>query len=332
MPSSPKNRSLRALSLLLVASVSATSIPSLAAPPTEQEQAIAKDLFDKGVKLMDEFKCDEGPIDLKKCREARDAFKRAYELTGALGALRNLAYVEEGLGMVASAARSFRDLARKAPLDPKPERRKWADFARAEADKLEPRVPHLIVKVVDKAPGTKITLDGVDLAEAAWNTPIDVDPGKHAVHAEAPGRLNFEASATLDEKQDKTISVVLDVDAKPTTDTTKGSSKVGPIVVTAIGIVGVGVGLGLGYASMKKRDDSCDANKLCDPQGLDDGRSLATTSTIVTSAGAAVLVAGVLWWVLTPSSKPGEPRKDIATHVAPWAARDGAGLAAFGEF
>lgn len=315
--------------MLLVASVTATSLPTFAAP-TEQEQAIAKDLFDKGVKLMDEWKCDESPIDRKKCREARDAFKRAYELTGALGALRNLAYVEKGLGMVASAARSFRDLARQAPLDPKPERRKWADFARAEAEQLAPRVPHLVVKVVDKAPNTKITLDGVDLPEAAWNTSIDVDPGKHAVHAEAPGRLSFEGSATLDEKQDKTIAVVLDPDVKTTADTGGGSSKVGPIVVTAVGVVGVGVGLGLGYASMKKRDDACDANKLCDPQGLDDGRSLANTSTIVTGVGAALVVGGIVWWVLTPSQSA--PKKDVAVQVAPWASSSSGGLSAFGRF
>jgi hypothetical protein len=321
----------RFVSSLLCVAVTTASLPSLHAAPTEQEQAIAKDLFDKGVKLVDEFKCDESPIDLRRCREARDAFKRAHGLTGALGALRNLAYVEKGLGMVASASRSFRDLARQAPNDPKPERRAWAAFARAEAEQLEPRIPHLVVKVVDKVAGAKLTLDGVDLPEAAWNTPMPVDPGKHAVHAEAPGRLSFEGSATLDEKQEKTIAVVLDPIASAGDAASKGGSRVAPVVLTTLGVLGVGAGLGVGYLSLKKRDDACDASKLCDPQGLDDGKRLADLSTVVTGAGAAVLVTGVVWWLLTPA--PQTSGKDVAKpRVAPWASPQGAGLAAFGEF
>jgi hypothetical protein len=321
--------SVRAVSTLLAVAVGAMSFP-VSAEPSEQEQQIAKDLFDKGVKLMDEGKCDEKPTNLAKCKEARNSFKRAYDITGALGALRNLAYVEKGLGMTASAARDFRELARRAPLDPKPERRKWAEFAKEEADALEPRVPHLTVKVADNVPGTKVLLDGVSLPEAAWNTAVPVDPGVHSVRAEAPGRLPFEASATLGEKQEKTIAVALDVDTKPT-ETSSGPSKIPPLIVAGIGIVGVGVGLGIGYASMKKRDDSCDAAKLCDPQGLEDGRSLANTSTIVTGIGAGVLAIGVVWWALTPSSGA-RKEGDHGTAVAPWASRDGGGLAAFGRF
>lgn len=319
---------MRTLPLGLALIITASSLPAIA-EPTEQDQAIAKDLFDKGVKLMDEGKCDEKPVSLAKCKEARDAFKRAYDLTGALGALRNLAYVEKGLGMTASAARDFREVARRAPLDPKPERRKWADFAKAEADQLEPRVPHLIVKLVDKVPGVKVTLDGNALPEAAWNTPVPVDPGPHSVHAEAPGRLPFDASATLAENQDKAISVVLDVDTKPT-EATAGPSKVPPLLVAGVGVIGVGVGLGLGYASMKKRDDSCDAQKLCDPKGLEDGKSLANVSTIVTGAGVGLLVIGVVWYALTPSTG-GKPT-DKAAVFTPYASADGAGLAAFGRF
>ena len=318
----------RAVSTLLSVAIGAMSLP-LHAEPTEQDQAIAKDLFDKGVKLMDEGKCDEKPTDLAKCKEARDAFKRAYDITGALGALRNLAYVEKGLGMIASAARDFREVARRAPLDPKPERRKWADFAKEEADALEPRVPHLTVKLVDVVPGTKVTLDGVSLPEAAWNTAVPVDPGAHSVRAEAPGRLSFDGSATLGEKQEKTIAVTLDIETKTTE--TKGPSKVPPLIVAGVGIVGIGVGLGLGYASMKKRDDACDSAKLCDPKGLEDGRSLANTSTIVTGIGAGVLAIGIVWWALTPSSGA-RKEGDKATTFAPWASRDGGGLAAFGRF
>jgi hypothetical protein len=313
--------------LLLGASLA--SAPALAAP-TEQEQAIAKGLFDKGVKQMDQGKCDEIPIkDPVVCKEARENFKRAYELTGALGALRNLAYTEKGLGLVASAARHFRDVAREAPKDPRPERQAWAEFAKKEAAELEPRVPHLVVKVVEKLPGLKITLDGEPLKDAAWNTAIDVDPGKHSVHAEAPGRLNFEGSVTIAEKQEKSIAVVLEVDSAPVAGDKKAPSKVGPIVTTVAGAVGVGVGLTFGYLAIKKKGDDC-PNGVCASQAsIDDGRTLANVSTIVTGVGAAVLVGGIVWWALTPS---GAPTKDKAAWVLPYAARDGAGVAAFVRF
>jgi hypothetical protein len=191
-------------------------------------------------------------------------------------------------------------------------------------------VPHLTVKVVDIAPGTKVVLDGVPLPEGAWNTAVPVDPGPHSIHAEAPGRLPFEGSATLSEKQSKTIAVTLDVDAKAS-DTSSGPSKLPPLLVAGVGVIGVGVGLGLGYASMKKRDDACDDAKLCDAKGLEDGRSLANTSTIVTSVGAGVLVVGLVWWALTPSSGARKEGDRTAT-VTPWASRDGGGLAAFGRF
>lgn len=328
----------RLLASLLAVATTAASLPALAAP-SEQQMQIAKDLFDRGVRLMEEAKCDETPTDLAKCKQAREDFERAYEITGSLGALRNLAYVEKGLGMIASASRHFRDLAREAPKDPKPERQKWADFAREEAQALAPRIPHLVVKVTEKVKGAKVFLDGAELPEAAWNTELEVDPGKHSVRAEAPGRLAFVGGVTLAEKQSKSIAVVLDPDPKAQVASgpaKQGPSKVPAMIVTGVGVVGVGVGLGLGYVAMKKRDDNCDAQKLCDPQALEDGRSLANVSTIVTGVGAAVLVGGAIWWALTPSrDREGAPKPaDRAgiQGVGPWAASGGGGLAAFGRF
>src|SRR2546421_644382 len=93
--------------------------PALAEGQENQSRKVATDLFDAGVARMGAGRCDETPVaDIAACREARDAFRRAYALyPGGLGALRNAAYVEKNLGLVASAAHDFRELARKAPLD-----------------------------------------------------------------------------------------------------------------------------------------------------------------------------------------------------------------------
>lgn len=303
------------------------------AAPSEQDKnkAIATDLFDRGVKLMAEGKCVDGPADVPTCKQALDSFRRAYQIyPAALGALRNAAYVEKGLGMIASAARDFRELARKAPLDPKPERQAWAEYARKEADDLAPRVSHLIVSVPADAPkGTKVVLDGGSLAEPAWGTSLDVDPGDHSIHAEAPGRATFESRVAVAERESKSVAVVLDVDATLAPIATRGSITA-PLIVGGIGLVGVGVGLGFGYAALKKRDDACGGTKLCAPAGLDDGRKLANTSTVITGVGAAVLVGGLVWLLATPRGTPaGEVR---GARVVPFVSDRSAGLAAFGTF
>jgi hypothetical protein len=305
--------------------------------PSDQDKnkAIATDLFDRGVKLMAEGKCADGPADAAKCKQALDSFRRAYQIyPAALGALRNAAYIEKGLGMIASAARDFREVARKAPLDPKPERQAWAEYARKEADELSPRIPHLIVSVPADAPkGTKVVLDGTALAEPAWGTSLDVDPGTHSIHAEAPGRATFESRVSVAEKETKTFAIVLDADTSvaPPTTTSRGSITA-PLIVSGIGLVGVGVGLGFGYAAMKKKDDACGGTKLCDPSGLDDGRKLANTSSIVTGVGAAVLVGGLVWLLVTPSRSAAPAGEVRGARIVPFVSDRSAGLAAFGTF
>ena len=327
-------RGARPVALLLLVSGATTGVlvPRRTLADAEDNKAIATDLFDKGVAKMAEGHCDEAkPTKPGVCRDARESFRRAYELyPQALGALRNLAYVEKGLGLVASAARSFRELARKAPLDPKPERQKWADFAREEVKGLEPRIPHLTVKVpTDRPAGMKVTLDGVPLQNAAWDTAIDVDPGEHAVHAEAPGRLSFDGSVTLAEAQTKTLPVALDLDTRAA-DANNGSRRTLPLIVASVGFVGVAAGLGLGYASMKKKDDACGGTKLCDADGLSQGRSLANASTIVTGISAAVLVGGLVWFFATPSGA--DKDRDKGTAIAPYVGPQGGGLTAIGRF
>jgi hypothetical protein len=322
------------VAVVVTAALLARTLP---AAPSEQDQAIAKDLFDKGVRAMEAGRCEDKPTDLAKCKEAREAFKRAYEITGALGALRNLAYTEKGLGMTASAARNFRELARRAPLDPKPERHAWADYARAEASALEPRVPHLVVRILEHPAGTTLTLDGAALPEAAWNTVIDVDPGQHVIRAEAPGRLAFEGTVTLEERQAKTVEVTLEVDPTFVANDAPRPSRLPPLLLAGGGVVVVSVGLGIGYASLQKRNDSCDDAKLCDPSGLDQGRTLADVSTVVTAIGAAALVSGIVWYALTPASKPeatakGATKPTTSAAVAPWASPNGAGIVAAMRF
>jgi hypothetical protein len=332
----------RAISRLGVAVVLATLFARRAAraddaelaQQKEQDKKVATDLFDAGVAKMAAGRCDQTPIgDAAVCNEARDAFRRAYALYPAgLGALRNAAYVEKGLGLVASAARDFRELARQAPLDPNPARRLWAEFAQKEYEALSPRVPHVVITVGSaKIPKMTIVLDGAALAEPAWGTKLDLDPGKHTLHAEAPNRAPFEATFDLRESEEKTIAVELAPQA-PTTlaasvEPPAAPNRLAPAIVTAAGGFAVGVGLGFGYVALKAKSDGCGDSKFCDPEKLQAGRSAASTSTIVTGVGLAALGGGLVWYLLS-----GERSTARAGWVAPYASAESGGLEAAGAF
>src|SRR5688572_69128 len=197
---------------LVVIALSALHANPARSQEDDPNKAVATDLFDSGVRLMEEGACDRAPVgDRAVCERARDSFQRAYALYPAgLGALRNLAFVEENLGLIASAARNFRELTRRAPHDPNPARRLWADFARKEAEALAPRIPHLTIDTPNPPPGMKILLDGKALPDAGWGTPLEVDPGPHTVRAEAPGREAFEESFDLAERDQKDLKIVLE--------------------------------------------------------------------------------------------------------------------------
>jgi len=309
-------------------------------------KVVATDLFDAGVRKMEQGKCDTHPVgDRDLCNEARDAFKRAYALYPAgLGALRNLAYVEQNLGLIASAARDFRELVRRAPLDPNPARRLWAEFAQKEFEALAPRIPRLTIEVPKRPPETELLLDDNPLPEAGWGAALELDPGSHALEARAPGHAPFQARFELEEREQKKISVVLEKQAEsapvsvspapekpapPRADTPPPQrSRILPLVVTGAGAVTVAVGLGLGYVAIKKRDDACGDARFCEPEGLESGRSTARASTIVTGIGAATLAGGLVWYFLSAPPKDAGPSARLVPDVGP----AGGGLRAYGTF
>ncbi len=308
------------------------------------DAALAAQLFDAGVKKMEQGKCDEAPVaDAAVCLEARDAFRRAFALYPAgLGALRNLAYVEKSLGLVGSSARHFRELARRAPSDPNPARQLWAEFAREEIEALEPRIPKLAITLPSPLPeGTKVTLDEDALPKPAWGTAIEVDPGEHTVRVEAEGRAPFTTTVTLAEGESKEVVATLPVlqsqskdpksvtAPKPAPEGSWLESRTVPLVVAGVGGAAVVVGLGLGWAAIDKRDEVC-GTRFCEPQGYEEGRSLARASTIVTGLGLATAAGGLAWWWFSgqSSARP----SDAGTSVTPYANAHGGGFALTGSF
>ena len=342
-------RARRALALasLLIA---APSLSSAADDDDEKKKAIATDLFDRGVKLMVANKCDDPTppaASRASCEEALDYFIKATRAwPKALGAHRNGAFVSRGLGKVATAARSFREVARRAPLESSESRRRWAEPAAKEAEALEPRIPHVTVRVSDPVPpDVVLTIDGEPYDAKLLATAISLDPGAHQVTAEAPGFKG--ASRKFDVAERQSLDVTLSLEALPKAPVAVDSGATSaappperaprdttaPMLVTIGGGVLLGVGLAFG-AMAKSAKDAC-KNDVCKSQDdLDKAKSRATLSTAFSGIGFAVAAGGAAWWAFGGSGEPSpsaapEPAAAPAStrlRVVPLVARDGAGV------
>jgi tetratricopeptide (TPR) repeat protein len=120
-----------------------------------------------------------------------------------------------------------------------------------------------------------------------------------------------------------------------------GSRKLIGLATAGGGLLLIGAGLYFGnsasgsYADAK---DACGGDLICDNADdlarsealVDDARSAATKSTILTGVGAAALVGGVILWLTAPSGD--EPRDATAWRISPAVGPDRATLVLGGSF
>lgn len=348
------------LVVAMTAAIGLGGAKSRAEGPSDADLALSMDLFEKARRSSDAGACKTAPVgDVAMCREARDLFRRSFKLNpGGLGALKGQAQVEDALGLVASATRHYRELAMKAAAEPSAEKRAWAKPALEAAARLESRVPRLTITMPAGGPkDARVTLDDEVIAEAAWNVPIDVDPGTHTLHVTGTGVAPVSTVITLGERDVKSVIVSLpklddpdkraappSIASAPSASSTassqpspapakpprSGSSRVAPVVTMSVGVVGVGVGLGLGYFAKSQRDNHCSTTtKICDSaDSLATAKGLATGATIATVVGTALVVSGVVWYVLTP----GPSRRPERAWLSPTVLPGGVGVAFGGSF
>ena len=344
-----------ATAVALAAMVALAALPALEATracgvaraeePDDAARALAAPVFDDAVALMDAAHCDAEPVlpaDRPQCRVALDKLRRALAIyPSGLGALRNAAFCERGLGLVASALRDFREVARRAPLDPNPSKQLWAKHAQEEAQRLAARVPHLRVRLsIEPAPaGLAVAIDDAPVLSAAFDLPLPLDPGEHRVTARAPGFQPFSQGVTLEEKEDATVAIALVADA-PMPALPPPPPRVHvplvPALVVATGAATVVGGVVLGALARRSRDDACDEGSSplhChDAAGLEHARRLADASTVVTIAGGAVMLGGLVWYALDVRAQARSTSPSVGWRATPLAGPGLAGLAVIGAF
>jgi hypothetical protein len=263
----------------------------------------------------------------------------------------HLADCYEHIGRTASAWALFLDVAAQARQR---QRGEQEQIARTRAAALELKLSKLTIVVPDasRVAGLVVKRDGTEVESALFGAAINVDPGKHAITAEAPRHELFQgevtvapdgAHATLEIPALELVAVDPRTPSAPSRDLPQQQRRSGKglrtisYVALGVGVVGLGVGSFFTLRSASKRGDADDLFEACgggqcqngDPRSgriseLDDAaRSAKKSATIGFIVGGAGVATGVTLLVL---SRPSDQTQGSKPRVTPWIGLGHAGL------
>jgi hypothetical protein len=322
---------------LLVASVAAGQQPS------------ADDLFREGTLLFGRG----------ETKAACERFAASYKIDVAPGTLFNLAACHEKDGHLAQARAEFQEFADRAIKAGKADK---AQPAVERAAAIEARMPKLVLSLPPGSNVQTILVDGVALDAAAWQKPLPVETGSHAVDLRAPGKVSATKTVTLaGEGAAVTVDVPLlapeggTVPAVPppiappapqiSQPVSSGSKRTAGLVVGGAGIVALGVGTAFGVITLSQKstanaDCGATSGTTC-PTGaktamaeneLDAARTSSWVSTIGLGVGVVAIGVGAYLFFTGGTRPEGSAPASGDLRVVPAFGRDGGGLSLAGAF
>jgi len=260
--------------------------------------------------------------------EACPKFEASLSAEPALGTQLNLAECYKHIGKLARAWGLFCEVIAQATTAGDVERR---DYARKQADALEPRLPRLAISVPQNPPaGLVVAQDRAPVDLETLDVAHYVDPGTHLITASAPGFEMFMQTVTLVEGRIETIAIPA-LAAVPVR-----ARKYAAFAASAIGVASIGIGLLFGAKADSAYQDAkelCGSTLACSAdnysrgrQLISDTRSAATISTVLITAGGAAVLTGaiaVMW-----------RRSSVRTtaQLVPMTSDRGGGMAVTGRF
>lgn len=305
-------------------------------------------MFKKGKKLLAE----------KKYAEACAVFAEVDGMDPGVGAKLNVAKCFEEWGKLGTAWRWYSDAEKMAAEAADPRAAKIKELA-DELDVNVPRVTILVPKGADPDIVATITLDSEPFEASRLGEEQRVDPGPHMIEFEVAG-----------EKQRKMVPLERGGSSELTLEIPKGTGKKKPPVeedegdedaeetvpsaprpgrtqrIIGLSMVGGGVAAGVvaGVLTLGARNKYRDAldtycmsdAMMCDDRGLEitgDARSRANLATVITVAGGALVIGGVVLYMLAPDAVTevvGDERS--ALYVTPVVGADGGGLVFGGRY
>ena len=291
-------------------------------------KATAQALFDKARPLAE----------AGNWAQACPLYAESQRLDPGIGTLYQLANCYEHIGRTASAWALFVEVADKSALKGQTER---AEEGRRRAGLLEPKLVRLTVTVGAQTDGLVVKRDGEVLGQGQLGTALPIDPGKHVLDAEAPGKKPWHQDVDVSQTTEVAVPALEDGPAvavpppgPPETAPSNGykvQRGIG-IAVGAIGVVGVGLGSFFGFQSMSKKsnaDSEC-VGKACSAQGLQDRNDAVTAgniSTVAFIAGGVLVAGGVVLWLTAKA-----PSHQVGVRLVPVVGAGSGGLFLDGKF
>ena len=245
-------------SLALLSYVLCTGGPSPASAQEDASALASRALFDEARRLM-----QSGQF-----KEACPKLEESQRLRSGIGTQFNLAECYEKVGRYASAWSLYLRVAADTKALGQPEREQ---IARARAAALELRVARLSLQVSAPLAGLELTLDGSVLGSASWGVATPIDPGEHAVVAQAPGYEPWRGVAQIPERAAQiNLTVPQLVRSSPAPVPAPGgaasaedqgaSARTLPYVIGGAGIAAVAISGLLGLRVLNKNGE---AEKIC---------------------------------------------------------------------
>ncbi len=300
-----------AVTLLVLISAWAAA-PRAARAETTRNPAVAQALFEEAQKL----------VKAGDYEQACPKFKQSYDADPGGGTLLNLAACYEKQGKTALAWSTFVEARDVAQRDGRAERVAFAD---EHIHALAPTLSRLTIVVPEESriPGLTVALDGTPFGQAGWGTAMPVDPGKHTLRAEAPGKAPFEATVDVPSggpsKHEVSIPPLPDATSeKPggepaAAEPSAGSgARTAGFVVGGFGLVALGVGGYFGlraFSRWDERNEKCEAGcTQAAKDAGDDAQQAATISTIGFAVGLTAVAVGS-YLVISAGGSEREPPK-----------------------
>ncbi|MBL9023524.1 MAG: hypothetical protein JNL21_15115 [Myxococcales bacterium] len=270
------------------------------------DPAAAQSLFDAGRAMM-----EAGEIEAACAK-----FEESNRLDPSAGTLLNLGKCFERLNRTASAWAAYK---KAIGVGRSKGQTRQVEAAEQFAAEMEPRLSRLLVTVAREVEGLRLFRGETEIVAAARGVPVAVDPGRHELRAEAPGRIPWTKAVDV-EPNGQTVTVQIPELAKreapPPPPVTPPPARgprldlvIGGSVVGGLGLVGLGVGAAFGVATLGDASRARDDASLC-PEGrcsaegwavIQDAESKATVSTallvvggLATATGATLVVLGLV--------------------------------------
>ncbi|XXX82163.1 PEGA domain-containing protein [Sorangium sp. So ce134] len=291
-----------------------TCAPAALAQVSDADRATARSLAVEGQEALER----------KDFSAALDRFRRADAIIHAPTLLLGVARAQVGLGQWIAAQESYSRIVREGAPEKSPEQFFEAiAAAQRELDALAPRIPQVLISL--RGPETAaVTIDGEPVPRAALGVKRPVDPGDHAIRAEAAGFAPVEAKVTLAEGASETVALELKPVAPPPVaappppparapdrgpGAAPGTSGRTILGIAALGLGGAGLAAGAvgGVLAIGKHGDlseRCPSDR-CAPslQGdVDSYHAMGTLSTIGFAIGAAGVGVGTFLLLTAPRS------------------------------